>query len=64
MSERDARTAKRPIAAERCPVCGGFRALRAFAGYDKAICRGTSGCMAQLLEEVKSASDAPKGASS
>lgn len=63
MSERDARTTKRPIAAERCSVCGGFRTLRAFAGYDKAICRDTSGCMAQLLEEVKLASGASKGAS-
>ncbi len=64
MSERDPQTTKHPMAAERCPVCGGFRTLRAYAGYDKAICRGTSECMAQLLEEVKPASDTAKGASS
>lgn len=43
---------ERPIVAERCPACGGFRTLRAFAGYDKAVCRGAPECMARLLEEA------------
>lgn len=47
-----------PIVAERCAACGGFRTLRTFAGYDKAVCRSTPECMAQLLEEAKATSDA------
>ena len=52
---------ERPEVAERCPACGGFRTLRTSAGYDKAVCRGTPECLAQLLEEAKTISDRRAG---